>query len=43
MLCSISFNAPQIQWYLVFHGLSYITLMLIGAYGGFLQNKKIKK
>jgi hypothetical protein len=35
----ISFNAMQIQWYLVFHGLSYITLMLIGICGGFLQNK----
>jgi hypothetical protein len=38
MLCSISFNALQIQWYLFFHGLSYIILMLIGAYKGFLQN-----
>jgi hypothetical protein len=43
MLCSISFNAPQIQWYLVFDGLSYITLLLIGAYRGFLQNQKRKR
>jgi hypothetical protein len=42
-LCSISFNAPQIQWYLVFYGLSYIIMMLIGPYEGFLQNQNTKR
>jgi hypothetical protein len=43
MLCSISFNALQIQWHLVFHSLSYIILTLIGVYKEFLQNQKRKR